>query len=158
MDSSKKITFLEAKLKIEAYCAYQERCQHEVSTKLFSWGIVGEQQDQLIAHLIANRFLDEERFAEAFVSGKFRIKRWGRIKIRQQLKLKQISEYSIKKAIKSIDLNEYEQTLNQLAERKNVELQKEKDPWKRKSKLVRFLSSKGYESDLIYGILDEFEN
>lgn len=149
------LSFLEAKAKIEAYCAYQERCQFEVASKLYSWGITGEQQDQLIADLIVNRFLDEERFAEAFVSGKFRIKRWGRIKIRQHLKQKRISEYSIKKGMASIDLEEYYATIQHLAERKSADLKSEKDPWQKKAKIIRFLASKGFEQELIYEVLGE---
>ena len=155
MKSECKYSFLQAKTKIEAYCAYQERCQFEVVTKLREWGIVGEQQEQLIADLISNRFLDEERFAEAFASGKFRIKKWGKIKICQHLKQKHISEYSIKKALSAIDLEEYDQTLRSLAEKKSIELEKEKDSWQRKAKLVRYLNSKGYEQDLIYSLLED---
>jgi len=153
MKSECKYSFLEAKAKIEAYCAYQERCHFEVSTKLRSWGFFGDQENQLIADLITNRFLDEERFAESFVSGKFRIKKWGRIKIRQHLKQKHVSEYSIKKGMSSIGDKEYMNTLNHLAERKSVELEREKDPWKRKVKLMRYLISKGYEQDLIYDVV-----
>lgn len=147
-------SFLEAKAKIEAYCAYQERCQSEVISKLFQWGITGEQQDQLVAHLISNRFLDEERFAEAYVSGKFRIKKWGRIKIRQHLKQKQISEYSIRKALSTIDGDVYFETLCALANSKNEALVKEADSWKRKAKVVRYLAAKGFEQDLIFEAID----
>ncbi len=151
-------SFLEAKAKIEAYCAYQERCHFEIETKLQSWGIVGEQQNQLIADLIVNRFLDEERFAEAFVSGKFRIKRWGRIKIRQHLKQKHISEYSIKKGMSCIDLEEYYATIKYLIERKTADLSKEKDPWQKKAKVIRYLASKGFEQNLIYDALKDSEH
>ncbi|HLU86916.1 MAG TPA: regulatory protein RecX [Taishania sp.] len=158
MESKCNFSFLQAKNKIEAFCAYQDRCHFEVSKKLTSWGIVGEQQNQLIADLIVNRFLDEERFAFSFVSGKFRIKRWGRIKIRQELKLKRIPEAIIKKALLSIDGDEYSETLLHLATRKSTELSKESDPWKKKVKIVRFLASKGFEQDLIYDALEQIEH
>ncbi len=148
-------SFLEAKLKIEAYCAYQDRCHFEVSNKLSQWGITGEQQDQLISDLIVNRFLDEERFALSYASGKFRIKRWGKIKIRQQLKSKFVPEYCIKKALNSIDSEEYISTLQHLAQKKSTELKSERDSWKKKAKILRFLASKGYEQDLIYDVVDE---
>ena len=95
MDS--KISYLEAKSKVEALCAYQEKCQFDIDKKLFDWGFNQEERDQLISHLISYNFINEERFASAFTSGKFKIKKWGRIKIKSHLKAKNISEYSIKK-------------------------------------------------------------
>lgn len=158
MKSECNFSFLQAKQKIEAYCAYQDRCHYEVSSKLSQWGITGEQKEQLIADLIVNRFLDEERFAESYVSGKFRIKHWGKIKIKQHLKSKFVPEYCIQKAVNQIDGNEYISTLKQLAERKSNELKPEKDPWKKKAKIIRYLVSKGYEQDLIYDVVGELEH
>lgn len=155
MKSECNFSFLQAKQKIEAYCAYQDRCHYEVSNKLSQWGISGEQKEQLIADLIVNRFLDEERFAESYVSGKFRIKKWGRIKIRQQLKSKFVPEYCIRKALNGIDGDEYYSTLKQLAERKCDELKHERDSWKKKAKIMRYLASKGFEQDLIYEVMAE---
>lgn len=155
MKSECNISFLQAKNKIEAYCAYQDRCHYEVKTKLSQWNIVGEQQDQLIADLISNRFLDEERFAESYTSGKFRIKRWGKIKIRQHLKAKFVPEYCINKALKSIDLEEYYQTITHLVEKKTRELHTEKDLFKKKAKIARYLASKGFEQDLIFEAINE---
>lgn len=155
MSSECNFSFLEAKQKIEAYCAYQDRCHYEVSNKLSMWGIVGEQKDQLISDLIVKRFLNEERFAESFVSGKFRIKRWGKIKIRQHLKAKFIPEYCIKKAINQIDGDEYLSTLRTLTEKKLAELSDQEDSYKKKAKILRYLASKGYEQDLSYDIVNE---
>jgi regulatory protein len=157
MKSECNFSFLEAKQKIESYCAYQDRCHYEVSTKLSQWGISVEQKEQLIADLITNRFLDEERFADSYVSGKFRIKHWGKIKIKQHLKSKFIPEYCIKKALNQIDGEEYYSTLKSLAARKSNELQSERDSWKKKVKIMRYLASKGYEQDLIYGVISELE-
>ncbi len=154
--SGRNFSFLEAKTKIEAFCAYQERCAQEVSRKLDSWSITGEQQEQLLAHLISFNFLNEERFAEAFTSGKFRIKKWGRVKIRQQLKARNISEYSLKKALESIDPDLYIQTLRELAEAKLRDISRKKESdYVRKGKIFRFLSGKGFESDLVYDVLGE---
>jgi regulatory protein len=149
MKSECKYSFLEAKAKLEALCAYQDRCSFELNQKMILWGIDWEQRDQLLADLISSNFLNEERFASAYVSGKFRIKRWGRIKITAQLKQKFISTYSINKAIKEIDLDEYWSSLNYLAEKKLRDLSAEKNEWNQKVKLSKFLQSKGYESDLI---------
>ncbi|MCH2226113.1 MAG: RecX family transcriptional regulator [Crocinitomicaceae bacterium] len=143
-----KYSLLEAKQKIEAYCAYQERCHSEVRKKLTGWKLDDEDVNVLISDLIQNNFLDEERFAGAFVSGKFRIKKWGRIKIKQHLKQKQISDYSIKKGMEEIEEQEYYATLVQLAESKNRLINTE-DNWQRLTKLQRYLHSKGYETELI---------
>ena len=143
------LTFLEAKAKLESLCAYQERCQFEIDQKLITWKFPEDQRNQLIAHLISNKFIDEQRFAEAFVSGKFRIKKWGRIKITSHLKQKHISNYSIQKGLKEIDLDQYWETLLYLANKKKNELELKKgDFWDKKAKTFRFLQSKGYESDL----------
>lgn len=152
-----KYTLLEAKQKIEAYCAYQERCDAEVRKKLTGWYLYPEDIDVLISDLIQNNFLNEERFACAFVSGKFRIKKWGKIKIKQHLKQKRISDYSIRKGMEEIDGDEYLITLNQLAESKNNQITA-KDNWDRRAKLQRYLNSKGYESELIRTVVDDLFN
>lgn len=154
MKSECKYSFLEAKTKLEALCAYQERCQFEIDQKLISWGFFSEERQQLIADLISNRFLDEERFASAYVSGKFRIKKWGRIKIKSHLAQKHVSNYSIQKGLKEIDGDEYWETLLHLARKKSEDLKNEKESWTKKTKIMRFLQSKGYESDLIRDAVD----
>jgi regulatory protein len=93
--------------------------------------------------------LDEERFASAYVSGKFRIKRWGRVKIKSHLAQKHVSTYSIEKALKEINLDDYWEALVYLAERKFADLKGEKNHWQKRAKLTRYLQSKGYEGDLI---------
>lgn len=142
-----KYTFLEVKHKIEAWCAYRERCHHEVSKKLQSFGLDLEDTEALIAHLIQERFLDEQRFADAFASGKHRMKKWGRQKIKQQLKSKFVPERCINDALKTIDADEYFQNLTSLVTKKWNE--KPGDSFEKKQKVFRFLYQKGYETDLI---------
>lgn len=154
MAGSQTYSFLEAKQKIEAFCAYQERCDFEVRQKLFFWNLNLEDVDALIADLITHNFLNEERFAEAYVSGKFRIKKWGRIKIRQQLKLKKISAYSINKGMLIIEDDEYLKTAKELIESKSRQI-KSKNHWDKINKLKRYLSSKGYETELVHEIVGE---
>ena len=154
MPQAASYSFLTAKAKIESYCAYQERAPEETRLKLHSWGLKADDVEALISHLIAQNFLNEERFASAFVSGKFRIKKWGKIKIRAELKRKKISDYSIQKAIKEIDADEYVLTLSELKKSKE-RLVKAKSNTDKKIKLTRYLSSKGYEHDLIQAVLGE---
>jgi regulatory protein len=149
-----KYSLLEAKQKLEAYCAYQERCEFEIIQKLRTWNIYSEDIPILIADLITNNFLNEQRFASAYVSGKFRIKNWGRNKIKQHLKQKNISSYSINEGMKEIDPDEYYDTLKKLAENKTA-LINGKSIWEKRAKLQRYLNSKGYENDLIHAVMKE---
>lgn len=155
MKSECKYSFLEVKAKLEALCAYQERCQFELDQKLISWGFNEEDRSSLLADLISNRFLDEERFAIAFVSGKFRIKRWGKIKIRSQMKLKRISEHSINKGLSQIDPDEYWDTVLQLAVKKLADLRKPEERWQKKARIIRYLQSRGFEMDLSQDAADQ---
>lgn len=157
MDGRKKIYDKKsAKLKIEQYCAYQERSQQEVRDKLYDMGLHKEDVENIISELIDNNFLNEERFATTFARGKFRIKHWGRIKIKQHLKLKKVSEYCIKKALSLIDPNEYEKIIIQLIEKKNREL-KENDAYIKKQKVIRYVVSRGFETDIVLSLIDHSE-
>jgi len=137
-----------AKPKIEYYCAYQERSQQEVRDKLYDMGLHQKEVEELIVELIESNFLNEERFAIAYAGGKFRIKRWGRIKIKLALKQKKVSEYCIKKALAQFNHQDYEQAIDEWIEKKG-KLVKEKNLYKRKYKIVQFVISKGFEPDLV---------
>jgi regulatory protein len=134
--------------KARYWCALQERCHQEMRYKLFSWGLKEEAASQIISQLIGDGFLNEERFARSFVRGKFRIKHWGRIKIVNELKKKKISAYCIRKGLEEIEEQEYMETLTKLFEKRKKEI-KERNPWRRKAKIVYFLVSKGYEQGLV---------
>jgi len=138
---------------IYRYCNYQERCQKEVRNKLYENGADQDEVGQLTAELIEEGLLDEERYARAFARGRFRIKNWGRRKIVYELKQDQISEYCIRKAMTEIDEEEYMITLNRLAQKKIDELKRENNHFTRKAKLRNYLTQKGYEADLIQGII-----
>lgn len=152
-NSEHTYSFLEAKQKIEAWCAYQERAQSEVEKKLRDYGLDSEDSYALISDLISNNFLNEQRFASAFTSGKVRIKRWGRRKIYNQLLQKQVGKNIISEAFKEIDLNLYQENLTFLANRKFTETKG--TLFERKVKTARFLAGKGYEFDLIQDILKQ---
>ena len=135
--------------KIKQYCAYQERCHAEVKGKLYSFGLHRKEVEEIIVHLIGENYLNEERFAIQYAGGKFRIKHWGKNKIKQALKQKQISDYCIKKALKEIDDTDYIKTFEKLVEQKMQSLKSEKNIFIKKRKLQDFLLGKGYEGDLI---------
>lgn len=141
-----------AREKIQAYCAYQERCHKEVTMKLKSWGLIQEAIDVLITELIQFNFLNEERYARSFARGKFRIKKWGKMKIRMALKKRDVYFKCIDLAMLEIDDKAYLNTLKHLLQKKNETL-KETNSYKRKIKLTRYLVTKGYEYDLIHDTL-----
>lgn len=145
----KVYTPLQARLKLESYCAYQERCQQEVRDKLYELGLHQEEVENIIAYLIENNFINEERFAKAFVRGKFRMNDWGKIKIIQHLKAKRIATPLIKIALTEIDEEEYIAKLDELI-RKKVDKSLKKLSYNEKAKIVRYLQGKGYENDLIF--------
>ncbi|SKB56365.1 regulatory protein [Parapedobacter luteus] len=145
-----------ARAKAEQYCAYQERSQQEVRDKLYGWGLHQQDVENVIADLIAAGFLNEERFALAYASGKFRIKGWGRHKIRQGLLQKSVSAPLIRTALASLDDDAYREKLYELLQAK-ARLEKEKHPYKRKNKLLRYALSKGYESELALELLSDNE-
>lgn len=143
------LTLDEARQRIQSYCMLQDRCQHEVTEKLKAWGMIPMVIDELVVELILEKFIDEERFALAFARSKFNQKSWGKNKIRQALKFKQVSEVNIKKALEEIDPELYLSKLKELLEKKSDSLN-EKNHWTRKSKLANYLLQKGYESHLVY--------
>lgn len=151
--SPKRITDpQQAYLKARGYCAYQERSQQEVRDKLYEWGLWKEVVEDILVKLIADNFLNEERFAIAYAGGKFRIKKWGRNKIRQALKLKGASEYCIKKGIAAIDEDDYREVLQSILSQKATQL-KEKNPIKENYKVAQYAMSRGFESALIWELL-----
>jgi regulatory protein len=142
----------QALAKAEGFCVYQERSQKEVRYKLVEWGMRSDELEEIITDLIINNFLNEERFAKSYASGKFNIKHWGRIKIKQGLKLKGVPDKILQKAIYSIDDDDYLLTIEKLAVKKAESLG-ENDPFKRKNKLMSYLQAKGFETDLILLVL-----
>ena len=145
-----------AREKIQSYCAYQERCHMEVTMKLKSWGLIQEAIDLLIVELIQFNFLNEERYARSFARGKFRIKKWGKLKIRMALKKRDINFKCIDLSMLEIDDKTYLITLKELLQKKN-DILKETNSYKRKMKLIRYLVNRGYEYDLIHDALVELK-
>ena len=148
----KKLTKEQALQKLRHYCRYQERCHSEVKQKLYELGIRKTDHDEIMATLIEGGYLNEERFALAYAAGKFRIKQWGRIKIKYELKQKGISGYNIKKALEQINEEEYSKTLQKLTDEKYTALKSEQYLLRRK-KTMDYLLQKGYEMELLTGAI-----
>ena len=135
--------------KIELYCAEQDRCKFDVNQKLIKWGIDNISIKNILNNLIEEKFIDEIRYAKSFARGKFKIKKWGRIKISSMLRSKNISESNIIKGISQIDIEEYTETLLRIIEKKE-KLLKQDNPIIKKNKLFQYLKQKGFENDLIW--------
>jgi regulatory protein len=142
-------TIKEGKSRGAKYCATQDRTQQQVRDKLYDWGLYGYEVEEVIAWLISEDFINEERFAQSYVRGHFNLKKWGRIKIKQGLEQKKISDYCIKVGMKEIDVEDYDHTIYQLVEKKWHSL-KETNLYIKKQKTVRYLLQKGFEADLVW--------
>lgn len=145
----------EAQKKLENYCAYQERCHKDVRKKLKDMKMIPEAIDKIMVHLIDHNFLNEERFAKAFVRGKFRIKKWGKNRLVRELKFKDISKYAIDVALKEIDEADYFETLDELTQKRIAQVN-EKNIYKKKKKVADYLLYRGWESHLVYQKLNEY--
>lgn len=156
LDKKEKLKILDPQIalaKMQNWCAYQERCQQEARDKLYEFGLWTDAVENIISKLIEDNFINEERFAIQFARGKFYIKKWGRIKIKLELKQRKISDYCLKKALQQIDDEDYSTTLKKIIDSKR-KLVKEKNPIKLKYKLMSYALSKGYEKDLIFEVLN----
>jgi regulatory protein len=150
------ITLDQALQKLEYYCAYQERCHVEVNEKLRSFHLTTNEIDVVMVRLIENNYLNEERFACVFSISKFHQKHWGKIRIKNELKARKISDFLITKAIKEIPYEEYQNTFDIISE-KHWESITEKNALKKRKKFCDYLLRKGWESDWVYEKVKELE-
>lgn len=150
------MTHKEALSKLMKYCAYQDRCQKEVRNKLYEIDAPKESIEDIICTLIEENFLNEERFAASYVRGKFYYKQWGRLKILQELKQREISAFCIKKALTEINEEDYLNAITDLIKKKISPTSKNLD-FETKSKIANYLYQKGYENDLIWEAINSWE-
>jgi regulatory protein len=143
-------TIEEATRSIERYCVYQERCHKEVEDKLKSMGMIQLAIDEIIPHLIHHKFLNETRFAQSFTRGKFSIKKWGRVRITKELKMKGLNARTIKIGLKEISESDYEMAFDTLSRKRLQQLTTETNPYKKRKKLSDYLLYRGWESRLVY--------
>ncbi len=146
-------TVKEAYQKLARYCVYQERCHQEIEQKLKNYQLSYTERQEVIAHLIADNFLNEERFAIAFTRDKFHLQKWGKQRIKRELKQRRISDYLIQKALREIREKEYHETFDHLVNKK-LKLLAGQSLLQKKKKLLGYLARKGYEYDLIYAALN----
>lgn len=153
MDNSGKIYDLDqARTAIQKFCAYQERSQRQVRERLKKMGLIDEAVDLLISECIQGNFLNEERFATAFVRGKYRIKGWGRKRLERELKHHEVSDYILRKAFAEIDDDAYDEQLETLA-RKKWNSVKDPNRFTKGRKVVDHMLRRGYESDAVWTLV-----
>lgn len=149
MNRGASLSVEQALQKARHYCAYQERCHSEVKEKLYSMGLRQTHVEEALAMLIDENYLNEQRFAIQFAGGRFRMKEWGKVRIRYELRQKKVSDHCIGKALEAIDGEAYERTLNRLSEERWEALRGVADPLLRRRKWQTWLLQKGYEADRI---------
>lgn len=150
----KRLPPTEAWAKIQHYCAYQERSHREVKEKLYSYGLFKNEVEELLTRCITEGFLNEERFAKAFAGGKFRMKKWGRLKIERELQQRGLSSTCIARGLKEVDPRDYTQTLRALLAQK-LKTTPATNSYARKNRVARFAIGKGYEPELVWSLLNE---
>jgi len=150
----KRYSPTEALAKIQRYCAYQERSHKEVKNKLFEYGLYASEVDELLSRLITDGFLNEERFAKAYAGGKFRIKKWGRVKIKNELEFLGLTKNCIQRGLNEIDSADYKKTLRLLLKKKSTQLTEE-NAFKKRDKLARYAIGKGYEPEMVWEVVKD---
>lgn len=142
--------------KIANFCAYQERTHEEVRQRLAKFFVLPDDAEIVITQLIEDKYLNEHRYAQTYAGGKFRIKKWGKNRILHELKRKNLSEYSIRSAMKEIKETDYKETLQKLAQKKLESLaSKESNKLMLKKKLATYLIQKGYEPELVWEMVEQ---
>ncbi len=156
MDYKKRITESVALAKAQRYCSVQDRCHSEMRTKLYEWGANGEIIDSVLASLVEDRFLDEERFAKSYARGKFRIKEWGRVKIKMALKQKGVEPPNILIGLREIETEDYHKTLLSILQ-KYYHSHVEGNVAQATNKAIQYAISRGFEPELVFEKATEIE-
>ena len=148
----KRYTFNELRQKAASYCSISEHCSSEVEQKLIAWGVEEPDRKKIVAQLIADDFINEKRFARAFVRDKFHLNKWGKIKITMALREKGIDKELINSSMSVIDDGEYEEMLASLLKAKVKSIKYEFE-YEKQGKLFRFAQSRGFENQVIDRII-----
>ena len=139
--------------KMRSYCMYQERCIQEVKKKLTRLQVVPKTKSKIINHLIDDDYLNEVRFTKSFIQGKLRIKKWGRIKLNYELKIRGVKKFIIDKEINKIAKEDYYDYFNEFSNNKIKTLKGSKEQKKRS--FINYFTYRGWENNLIYEKLNE---
>lgn len=153
-DPESRITPVQALAKIQKYCAYQERSHREVKNKLFEYGLFTNEVEEMMSNMINDNFLNEERFARAFAGGKFRMKKWGKIKITHELEGHGLTSNCIHRGLQEISSSDYKKTLVSILKRKAAEV-KENNLFSKRNKVARFAIGRGFEPELVWEVVKE---
>ena len=154
MQHHSRISIKEAKLKAASFCAYRERTQQELRDKLYAYGLFSDEVEEIIAFMITNNFINEERYAKAYAGGKFRVNHWGKTKILYHLKQKGLSSYCINEGLKEIPYEDYVEKIDYLIMRKKSQYE-DANEYRWKNKLANHLINKGFESELAWERINE---
>ncbi|MFK7954244.1 MAG: regulatory protein RecX [Ekhidna sp.] len=152
----RQLEFKEAKQRAGRFCAFRERSPNELLEKLLDWGVGEEDAKKVVSDLTTEKFINEQRFANAYCNDKFEFNSWGKQKIKANIYSHKLSSSAIENALDRIDSKKYESRLFELAERKWEKLERD-EPNKRKKKTLSFLANKGYEADLIWKCLRKLD-
>ena len=144
----KEMTEQEAYLQLAALCAQTEHCRQEMLDKMKRWGLDEGVQDRIISRLVKERFVDDERYARAFVKDKVRYNKWGRRKIQQALWMKRIDEHIQQQVLDEIEEREYLEVLRPLLKQKRKSIKAQND-YELNQKLIRFALGRGFTFDVI---------
>lgn len=150
------LSFIELQRKLEYFCSYQERCHFEVEQKLYSLENSAETRNRVIVKLIEDNFLNEERFASLYTQSKLHQKKWGKVRIKNELKARKISDYLINKSLNEIDEAEYLQTFDTLS-KKYWESSTIHNKMKKRKHFCDYMLRNGWESGLVYEIAKALE-
>ena len=153
-NKKKSYTVSESIARIYRYCAYQERSHQEVKNKLYEFGLTTDEVDELLSKMITEGFLNEERFAKAFAGGKFRIKKWGRLKIVRELESQGLTKRNINSGLNEIDLTDYRRTLKNLLIKK-ADQTEELNLFKKRDKVAKYAIAKGYEPEMVWEMIKD---
>ncbi|MCG8582213.1 MAG: RecX family transcriptional regulator [Bacteroidales bacterium] len=143
--------------KAAALCSRKEYCTGDIKKKLVNWELSEEEVEKAIEWLVSEKFIDDKRYAAYYVRDKFRFNGWGRIKIRYQLRGKQIASDIVDDALEQINEEEYLEMLAELLHSKKRSV-KNKDTWQTKAALARFAQSRGFEPDVVFRKIDDLLN